>query len=102
MRSVTEAHTAILAFSFGELALERVMASTCSHNLRASRLLERLGFFGQPESDDSRLLALSKEDWAHGVPDDSLMPTWRVGMPGGGRLVYLHLLWRLGRPPELV
>jgi len=37
-----------------------------------------------------------------GLPDDSLMPTWRVGMPGGGRLVYLLLLWRLVRPLELV
>lgn len=60
---MTEALAAILAFGFGEMGLERVVASTYSRNLRACRMFEQLGFCGRPEGEDSRLFVLSRADW---------------------------------------
>lgn len=59
---MTEALAAILAFGFGETALERVVASTHPRNVRARRLLERLGFRRQPERGASRVFVLYRAD----------------------------------------
>jgi [ribosomal protein S5]-alanine N-acetyltransferase len=64
---MTEALAAILAFGFGHMDLERVVASTYSRNTRASRLLERLGFHGRPEGEDSWLFVLTEAEWARGA-----------------------------------
>lgn len=60
---MTEGLTAIIDYGFEVLNLLRVEAHTYSHNTRAIRLLEKLGFQLDNVSEDSHYYSLSKEDW---------------------------------------
>jgi RimJ/RimL family protein N-acetyltransferase len=45
----TEAVRAVVEYAFGQLAMDGIFARTDTHNVRARRLLESLGFEEQPE-----------------------------------------------------
>ena len=74
----SEAVTAVIAFAFDSLNLNRIEADVDPRNERSLRLLERLGFqregylrqryYMNGERQDSLLLGLLKSDWARGHP----------------------------------
>jgi aminoglycoside 6'-N-acetyltransferase len=59
-----EAVAAVLDYAFGRLAMQRVFSITDARNLRAQRLLERLGFRREVEFRDSTWF---KGEWAREV-----------------------------------
>ena len=75
-----EALTALLAFGFDELDLNRVEADVDPRNLASVKSLERLGFRKEGhlrerwivggEVSDSGLYGLLRRDWAAGAPHD--------------------------------
>ena len=64
---MAEALRAVLAFGFGTMGLQRIVADTRNDNALAIRLLERLGFHGRPQGDGSSHFVLARGDRAEGV-----------------------------------
>jgi len=60
---MTEALKQIIAFGFDTFALLEVNAHTYSHNLRARRVLEKLGFVVTTITSDSHGYVLSRSAW---------------------------------------
>ena len=60
---MTEALGAIIAYGFTVFDLIKIEAHTYSHNVRARRMLERLGFSVDSVDDDSHCYALNRADW---------------------------------------
>jgi ribosomal-protein-alanine N-acetyltransferase len=58
-----EALSAIIGYRFKTLNLARVEAHTYSNNVRAVRLLDKLGFELDSVSEDSSYFSLLKESW---------------------------------------
>lgn len=59
---MAEALTAIIEYGFEVLSLRQIEAHTYSHNTRARRLLEKLGFQLGTVSEDSHYFALANPD----------------------------------------
>jgi ribosomal-protein-alanine N-acetyltransferase len=60
---MTEALDAIITYGFAVLGLARILADTYSRNLRARRVLERLGFSVDSVGEDSHCYVLPRADW---------------------------------------
>jgi ribosomal-protein-alanine N-acetyltransferase len=60
---MAEALAAVIDYGFEHLKLTRVEAHSYSTNVRALRLLEKLGFHVEHISDDSHYLVMPKLDW---------------------------------------
>jgi len=60
---MSEALEAIIAYGFNVLDLVKIEAHTYSHNLRARRVLDRLGFRVESVSEDSHHYTLARVDW---------------------------------------
>jgi len=60
---MAEALTKIITYGFTVLGLDKVEAHTYSHNARARRVLEKLGFKVDAVSEDSHCYSLDKSDW---------------------------------------
>jgi [ribosomal protein S5]-alanine N-acetyltransferase len=60
---MTEALTEIITYGFTVLGLESIEADTYSHNARARRVLEKLGFKVEVVGEDSHCYALARSDW---------------------------------------
>ncbi len=61
---MSEALAAVIAYGFDVLGLSEVEAHTYSANLRAIRLLTKLGFQVESVRGDSHYFSLSRQDWA--------------------------------------
>jgi RimJ/RimL family protein N-acetyltransferase len=59
----TEAVGAVVQYAFTQLAMQRVFARTDARNLRAQRLLERLGFGREGEMATDFLYAQLESEW---------------------------------------
>jgi RimJ/RimL family protein N-acetyltransferase len=70
----TEAVRAVVQYAFGQLAMHRVFARTDARNLRAQRLLERVGFRREGEFRDS---VWFKGAWATDLLYAQLESEWR-------------------------
>jgi ribosomal-protein-alanine N-acetyltransferase len=70
----TEANRAVMQFSFEELGLQRLSASTVALNLGARRVLEKLGMRREGELRETTLLA---DGWANSVVYGILEQEWR-------------------------
>ena len=60
---MSEALGAIIPYGFTVLDLVEIEAHTYSHNARARRLLEKLGFKVEAITEDSHCYTLAREDW---------------------------------------
>ena len=60
---MTEALRVIITHGFTALDLIKIEADTYSHNVRARRMLERLGFSVDSSDDDSHRYGLARTDW---------------------------------------
>jgi ribosomal-protein-alanine N-acetyltransferase len=60
---MAEALGAILAYGFDVLQVSEVYADTYSHNARARRVLEKLGFRGEVVNAQSHRYILSRSEW---------------------------------------
>ena len=60
---MVEAAGAIIACGFKELKQSKIEAETYSHNSRARRVLEKLGFRVEEVREASHFYTLSAEDW---------------------------------------
>lgn len=60
---MSEALGAIITYGFNVLDLVKIEAHTYSHNSRARRVLERLGFRVDSVKDDSHCYTLARTDW---------------------------------------
>lgn len=60
---MAEALGAIITFGFSVLELIQIEAHTYSHNARARRLLEKLGFQVSAVTEDSHCYVTTREDW---------------------------------------
>jgi ribosomal-protein-alanine N-acetyltransferase len=61
---MSEALGAVIAYGFDVLGLSRVEAHTYSANVRAIRLLTKLGFQVESVQGDSHYFSLAKQEWA--------------------------------------
>jgi ribosomal-protein-alanine N-acetyltransferase len=61
---MAEALGMIIAYGFDVLKVSKVCAHTYSHNSRARRVLEKLGFRVETVDTDSHCYVLSHSDWA--------------------------------------
>ena len=75
-----EAVAAVLDYAFGRLAMQRVFSITDARNLRAQRLLERLGFRREVEFRESTWF---KGEWAREVLYARLATEHRPSDRGG-------------------
>lgn len=60
---MVEALAEIITYGFTELGLFKIEAHTYSHNSRARRLLDKLGFKVDGVTEDSHHYSLDKSDW---------------------------------------
>lgn len=60
---MTEALGVIIPYGFTVLDLIRIEVHTYSHNVRARRMVERLGFSVVSADEDSHCYALNRADW---------------------------------------
>ena len=60
---MTEALGAIIHYGFDTLRVSEVCAHTYSHNARARRVLEKLGFRVVAVNTDSHYYVLSRSEW---------------------------------------
>ena len=60
---MVEAAGVIIAYGFKELKQSKIEAETYSHNSRARRVLEKLGFRVEEVREASHFYTLSAEDW---------------------------------------
>ena len=58
-----EALSAIITYGFAVLDLAKIKAHTYSHNARARRVLDRLGFSVDSVRENSHCYALARTDW---------------------------------------
>lgn len=65
---MSEALGAIIPFGFTELDLFKIEAHTYSSNIRARRLLEKLGFTMQAVTEGTQCYTLAREDWIQTRP----------------------------------
>jgi len=65
---MSEALTVIIHHGFQVFKLSRVEAHTYSHNSRARKVLEKLGFKAQSADKDSHYYIISKRDWGRKKP----------------------------------
>lgn len=70
----TEAVQAVLQYAFEKLGMQQVWSRTDARNLRAQRLLERLGFRREPERDKR---VWFKGEWATDIRYAQLESEWR-------------------------
>ena len=61
--TMTEALGAIIHYGFDTLRVSEVCAHTYSHNARARRVLEKLGFRVEAVNTDSHYYVLSRSEW---------------------------------------
>ncbi len=64
---MVEALTGVITCGFSTLDLLRIKAVTYSHNARARRVLEKLGFKVVHVSEDSHEYVLAKSDWCDDI-----------------------------------
>ncbi len=62
-----EALTGMITYGFATLDLNLIEADTYSHNARARRVLEKLGFKVARISEDSHAYVLAKADWCDDI-----------------------------------
>lgn len=60
---MVEALAEIIPYGFTELGLVRIEAHTYSHNSRAKRVLDKLGFQVDGVTEDSHHYSLAKSNW---------------------------------------
>jgi RimJ/RimL family protein N-acetyltransferase len=75
----TEAVRAVVQYAFGQLAIHRVFSRTDARNLRAQRLLERIGF---RQESEFRERTWFKGAWATDILYAQLESEWRPEASG--------------------